>query len=202
MAEFKLFGEWDMSEVVVSDVGLRRYVNISPVLVPTTEGRDVAKQFWKSKKPIVERLVNRLFVSGHKGKKHWRSSSDFTGKKQLACNIVKRAFKTIEAKTKKNPVQVFVQAIENGAPCEGIATIEYGGVRYPKSVDISPQKRIDLALRWITQNAYAASAGSKAKKKINQALAEELMATADNDQAKSNTIKKRIELERQSEASR
>ncbi len=200
--ELKLFDKWDTSEVIVSDIGLRRYINLSPVLVPMTQGRDIAKQFWKSKKPIVERLINRLFVTGHRGKKHTRTSSVFTGKKQLSCNIVKEAFEIIETKTKKNPVQVFVKALENGAPSEGIATIEYGGVRYPKSMDVSPQRRIDLSLRWLTQNASAASASAKAKKTISQCLADEIMATADSDQAKSNTIKKSVELQRQAEASR
>ena len=141
-------------------------------------------------------------VSGHKGKKHWRTSKAFTGKKQLVYNITKKAFEIIEKKTGQNPIQILVKAIEIGSPREGIATIEYGGVRYPKSMDISPQKRIDLTLRWITQGAYSASASAKTKKNISTTLANEIMATAKGESEKSNCLRKRTELERQSEASR
>jgi len=201
LGNLKLFGVWDTSAVVVNDASLKPYININSVLVPTTQGKLVKKQFWKSKKPIVERLMNRLFVSGHKGKKHWRSSGMNTGKKQLAYNIVKKAFKIIEKKTGKNPVQVFIDALETGTPKEGVATIEYGGVRYPKAMDLSPQRRIDLVLRWMTQGAYNASAKAGTKKSIFETLAEEITATAHNDSA-SNTIKKKTDLERQAEASR
>jgi len=201
MTELKIFECWDISNVEAKNVSLKPYINLSPVLVPTTQGKLVKKQFWKSKKPIVERLMNRLFVSGHKGKKHWRSSGQNTGKKQLAYNIVKKTFEIIEKKTSKNPIQVFVDAIETSAPREGIATIEYGGVKYPKSMDLSPQRRIDLVLRWMTQGAYAASSKAGTKKSISETLAEEIIASAHNDSA-SNAIKKRTDLERQAEASR
>ena len=198
--EVKLFDMWD-SNVEVKDISLKPYINVKPVLVPTTQGKLVKKQFWKSKKPIVERLMNKLFVTGHKGKKHWRSSGHNTGKKQLAYNIVKETFKIIGKKENKNPAQVFVDAIENGAPREGIATIEYGGVRYPKSMDLSPQRRIDLVLRWMTQGAYNTSAKAGTKKTISQTLSEEIIAAAHNDST-SNIIKKKTDLERQAEASR
>ena len=198
----KLFGKWDTTEVSVSDPGLRGYINLTPIHVPRTLGRDIKNQFHKSKKPIVERLMNKLMVSGHKGKKHWRTSRHNTGKAITIMKNVKKAFEIIETKTKQNPVQIFVKAIEVGSPREGIATIEYGGVKYPKALDLSPQRRIDLALRWITQGAFAKSAGGKAKRNIWQSLADELIATANNDAAKSNCVTKKTELERQAQASR
>ncbi len=202
MVEIKLFNRWDTLEINVADPGLKRYINLTPVLAPHTQGRNTKKQFWKSKKPIVERLINRLFVTGHKSKKHWRSSGGFTGKKQNAYNIVKESFEIIECRTKKNPVQVFVEAIDKSAPTTGISTIEYGGVRYPKAMDLSPQRRIDLVLRWMTQGAYGVAAGSKSKKSMAEALSEEIIATAAGDTQKSSTMAKKVDLERQAEASR
>jgi len=199
--KFKLFDKWDVN-VEVLDPGLKQYITLSPVLVPYSAGRNVGKQFHKSKKNIVERLMNKLYVAGHKGKKHWRTSGHNTGKISTVYKIVKKAFEIIEERTKKNPVEVLIRAIEIGSPREGIATIEYGGMRYPKAVDLAPQRRIDLALRWITQGAYAASAAAGTKKAIWQTLADEIIATANNDTSKSNCIQKKTELERQAAASR
>ena len=202
MENLKLFGQWDVEGIEVNDIGLKPYVNLTPVHVPISQGKNIKKRFWKSKKPIVERLMNRLLVAGHKGKKHWRSSGQNTGKKQLAYNIIKNAFTIIENKTKKNPIKVLVDALEFGTPREGIATIEYGGVKYPKAIDVSPQRRIDLALRWITQGAFAASASAKTKKSISQTIAEEIIAASNNDATNSTAVKKKIDLERQAQASR
>jgi len=199
--KFKIFDRWDTS-IEVHDMGLKAYINLSPVLVPYSAGRTVKKQFHKSKKNIVERLMAKLFVAGHKGKKHWRTSHHNTGKITTVHKIVEKAFEIIEQKTKKNPIEVLVRAIEAGSPKEGTATIEYGGMRYPKAVDLAPQRRIDLALRWITQGAYAASAAAGTKKRIWETLADEIIATANKDAAKSNCIKKKTELERQAAASR
>ena len=198
---FKIFDRWD-SDIEVRDHGLKPYLTLSPVLVPYSAGRTASKQFHKSKKNIIERLMNKIYVAGHKGKKHWRTTGCNTGKITTVYKIVKKAFEIIEQKTQKNPIEVFVRALESGSAREGTATIEYGGVRYPKAADLAPQRRIDLVLRWITQGAYNSSANAKTKKAIWQTLADEIIATADGDTAKSNSIKKKIELERQAAASR
>ena len=199
---FLLFDKWSTYDIVVEDPGLKPYLNLDGVLVPFSAGRHVGKQFWKSKKHIVERFMNKLFVAGHKGKKHYRTSGVNTGKYTLSYRITKDAFNQIESKTKKNPVEVFVRALERGAPREGISTIEYGGVRYPKATDLAPQRRIDLALRWMTQGAFQASTAAKTKLTIPKALANEIIATAEGDQTKSNCLSKKFELERQAAASR
>ena len=198
---FKAFGRWDTKDIVVQDPGLKRYISLRPVLVPFTAGRLTEKQFWKSKKPIIERLANRIMVPGHKRKKHFRTSGPISGKKHIAYKIVKETFEIIEKRTKKNPIEVFVKAIETGAPREGITTIEYGGVAYPKAVDMSPQKRIDLVLRWFTQSAYHSAASSKSKNPVAKALAEEIIATYNNDN-KATVISRKIEVERQAQSSR
>ena len=64
-------------------------------------------------------------------------------------NIVKTAFEIIYLQTGSNPIEQLVRAIENTSPNEDTTTIAYGGVRYHVSVDISPQRRVDLALRFI-----------------------------------------------------
>ena len=105
----------------------------------------------------------------------------------------------IEKQTKSNPVEIFVRAIENAAPREEITTIEYGGARYPKAVEMAPQRRVDYALRLMTQGAYQASFGKK--KSIVDALANEIIKANKMDQT-SAAISKKLELERQADASR
>ena len=66
-----------------------------------------------------------------------------------------------EKQTKENPIKIFAKALENAAQREEIITIEYGGARYPKAVECAPQRRVDLALRYMTQGAYQKSFNSK-----------------------------------------
>ena len=75
--------------------------------------------------------------------------------------IVLDTLKIIEEKTKTNPVQVLVTAIENAAPRDGITVIEYGGARYPQAVDISPTRRVTMTLRIIVQGSYDKSFNKK-----------------------------------------
>jgi len=195
----KLFNRWDISEVNVSDPGLVNFVNLKPILVPKTSGRNVKVKFWKNKKPIVERLMNHLMIPGHKGKKHKTTSRHCTGKGITAYNIIIKTFDILEKKTNKNPVEVFVKALENASPREEITSIEYGGARYAQAVDCSPQRRIDLALRMMIQGAYANSFGKKMA--IEVALSNEILLAYNVDQ-KSNAISKKLELERQADSSR
>ncbi len=200
MIEFKIFGAWTTKDVSVEDPGLRRYISLDPVLVPRSSGRNANQRFSKSKSHIVERLMNKLMVPGHKGKKHHRTSGHMTGKAINVYNSVKKCFEIIEHNLKQNPVGVFVKALENASPREEITTIEYGGARYPQAVDCAPQRRIDIALRQFTQGAYNKSFGSK--KSLSQALADEILAAYRAEQAGSQAIAKKLELERQAASSR
>lgn len=197
--ELKLFGKWDW-KVEVKDPGLKKYINLTPVHIPRTFGRFQKQRFYRSKMNIVERLINKLMTPGHRGKKHKLMSRQCTGKWSTCVNLVKKAFEYIEKKEKRNPIEVLVRAIERVAPREEITTIEIGGIRYPKAVDVAPQRRVDLALRWITQAAFHGA--SRKKKKAWQALAEELIYAARGDATRSNALKKKIEVERQAAASR
>jgi len=199
MSEVKAFNRWDTKGIFVVDDGLKNFINLEPKVVPRSGGRHAAYRFHKSKAFIVERLINKVMNPGHKGKKHFKSSGNTTGKVQTAYRIVEEAFKKIEQKTKKNPIEVFVKALENAAPREEIITIEYGGARYPKAVECAPQRRIDIAIRLMTQGAFHKSFNSK--KPIVDTLADEIMnayALSNN----SNAIAKKLELERQADSSR
>jgi len=105
----------------------------------------------------------------------------------------------IESTTKQNPIGVVVRAIENAATREEIVTIEYGGARYPKAVECAPQRRVDIALRWMVQGAYHKSFNSK--KSFADALTEEIINASQASQ-NSNAISRKLELERQADASR
>ncbi|MBN1156957.1 30S ribosomal protein S7 [Candidatus Woesearchaeota archaeon] len=199
MSELKIFNRWGTENIKVDDPGLRPYITLNARIVPKTGARYAGNKFHKSNITIVERLINKVMIPGHKSKKHNKSSGHMTGKANVAYGIIEDSFRQIEARTKENPVAVFVKALENAAAREEIVTIEYGGARYPKAVECSPQRRIDLALRSMTQGAYAKSFNSK--KSIVAALAEEIVA-AYQCSPSSNAIAKKNELERQADASR
>jgi small subunit ribosomal protein S7 len=197
--EIKAFNRWSTEGIKVLDPGLVDYINISPRIVPKTGARYAGNRFHKSKVFIVERLMNKIMIAGHKGKKHYRSSSCTTGKGHNAYDIIEKVLRLIESRTKENPIKVFVKALENSCQREEIITIEYGGARYPKAVECAPQRRIDIALRHMTQGAYHKS--FNAKKPIEEFLAEEII-NAYNLSQSSNAIAKKLEVERQADSSR
>ncbi len=186
--EIKLWGRWSLSEVEVRDPGLRKYISLKPVLLPHTEGRHEKRRFAKSKVPIVERLINQMMRPGKNA-----------GKKMLAMNIVKRAFEIIELRTGKNPVQVLVWAIENASPREETTRIAFGGILYHVSVDVAPQRRVDLALRFISEGARNCSFNNP--KTIEECLADEIIAAAYGEPT-SYAIKRKEEIERIAYAAR
>jgi len=186
--EIKLFGKWSFKEVKVRDVGLERYVSLKPVTLPHSMGRHEHKRFRKANVNIVERLINNMMRPGKNA-----------GKKARAINIVKQAFEIVNIRTGKNPVEVLVNAIENSAPCEDTTRIQMGGVAYHLSVDVAPQRRIDLALRHITDGARQASVNNP--RSIEECLADELVMAGNHD-IKSFAVAKRHEIERVAQASR
>ncbi len=197
--QIKVFDQWPVDGIKVQDPGLQRYISLKPVIVPKTGARYAGNRFHKSKVFIIERLINKVMTTGHKSKKHVISSGHNTGKAIKAYEIVRNALKIIEQKTKKNPILVFVQALENAAPREEIVTIEYGGARYPKAVECAPQRRIDLVLRLFTQGACQKSFNKK--RSIETTLADEILG-AYNFSNSSLSISKKLELERQADSSR
>ncbi|HDQ59906.1 MAG TPA: 30S ribosomal protein S7 [Candidatus Woesearchaeota archaeon] len=199
MVELKLFGLYNSTGIEVKDPGLREYITLKPVYAPKSFGRYEHYRFHKSKMHIVERLINKLMTPGHKGKKHFRTSEFCTGKSATCTDLVKKTFRIILEKTKKNPVEVLVRAVEYAAPREEVTVIEMGGTRIPKQVDTAPQRRIDVALRWITQGAFQSVMNKKTP--IEVGLANEIIAASEND-TKSFAVSKSSEMERQATASR
>ncbi len=195
-----MFSQWDISKVAVSDPGLISYINLKQLALHT-HGRKSAKQFEKSEMGVVERLINSIMrsCSGKKiGGKMIRHRFG-CGKKTTAIRAVRDAFEEIEKKAKENPIQVLVRAIENAAPREETTRVKFGGITRHIAVDISPQRRIDFALR----NIAVAALGKayKSKKSRAQALAEEIIAAASDDNS-SLAIQKKNEVERVAKGAR
>ncbi len=186
--ELLVFGKWDPEEVEVKDPALKNYICLEPRYVIHTHGRHANIPFAKQNVFIVERLINKVM---RKGKN--------TGKKMLAYDIVREAFEIIHRKTKKNPLQVLVDAIINAGPREEVVRLKYGGIAVPKSVDTSSLRRVDVALRNLAEGARLAA--FKSKKSIAECLADELIAAANND-PKSYAVAKKEEVERVAKSAR
>jgi len=172
-SEIKLFDKWSFNEVIVTDAGLVDYINVKPIVAPRTNGYYHNTPFYKTKVNIVERLMNRVQVTGHKGKKHHHSSGHNTGKAKAIATMMKEILEILEKKTKENPIQVLVEAIEHAAPREEVIAIERSGARYAQAVDMAPTRRVDLVLRYLCQGA-----GQKAFNKTTdytKALADEIL---------------------------
>ena len=194
-----LFNRWDFSGVGVRDQGLKKYINLSPVIVPKTCGKYGTMSIHKAKMNIVERFITKLFVPGHRGKKHKLTSGHVVGGYQKVFSAVSDGFSIIESRTKKNPIQVLVDAIENGAMYEEVMGYRVGGTIARKAVIVAPQRRLDVSLRLIAQNVFSKSFHNK--KGFPQVLAEELIEIAANDQ-RNNVIRERIRLEKEAESAR
>ena len=194
--ESKFFGKWSAEGIEIKDMGLKRYISLKPNPVLHAAGRYAQRQFGKAEVSIVERLINKVMRSGpgvrKLGGKLIRGAKG-CGKKQKAYNIVRSAFEIIEERTKKNPVQVLVDAVQNSAPREETTRISYGGITYHVAVDSAPQRRLDIALMNLAGGAYSKS--FKSKKSIEECLAEELILASNYDM-KSFAVKKKEETER------
>ncbi len=178
----RLFGKWSWIGIEIRDPSLKRYISLKPIWLPHTGGRHEHRRFGKAEVPIIERLMNKLMGPGRNG-----------GKKHLAYNIVKTAFDIIYFETGENPIQVLVRAIENAAPREETTRIMYGGITYRVSVDVAPQRRVDLALRFLAEGARLCAFNNP--KPIEQCLAEEIILTSKGN-PQSYAIKQKEEIER------
>ena len=195
---FKIFDLYDLSEIEVKDAGLKSVINLKSRLALQTHGRN-SYRFGQAKVNVVERLMNRVAVAGHRGKKHKIIKGTSTGKYSKNMKIVLDAFKIIEKRTQKNPVEVLVRAIENSAPRDEITVIEYGGTRYPQAVDVSPLRRINMSLRWMVQGA--SDKAFNKKKTFTEAIAEEILLASEAN-GESFAMRKKNESEKQADAAR
>lgn len=198
----KVFGKWD-TDIAVEDLGIKSYVNLTPTVVLHTAGRHQKRRFWKNKMNIIERLSNKMMRSGSAGKKtggrFLRRHGGYTGKKQATYKTLKLAFEDINKKTKQNPLEVLVKALEYAGPREEVTTLSYGGIKYHLSVDTGSQRRLDMALKNIALGASLKT--FKTKKKFHETLAEEIILASKGEMA-SFSVNKKEEIERIAKSAR
>ena len=183
-----MFGKDSLSEVTVADGGLAKYIDLTPTNVPHSGGKHANRWFGKSKLSIVERLINNIM-----------RTEKYTGKKLKAYKAVSEAFDIVAERTKANPIQILVQGLENAAPREEVTRLQFGGISVPKAVDISPQRRLDIALRNLCTGVVNAS--MKNKKPIAQCLADEILLASKGEMT-SFAVAKKEEIERVAQSAR
>lgn len=128
---------------------------------------------------LVQGFINRLMKKG---------------KKSTANRIMYDSFELIEARAKRDALEVFEQAIRNTSPILEVKPRRVGGATYQVPVEVGPDRRLTLSMRWLLAAARARPGKSMAEK-----LAAELMDAANNSGA---AIKKREETHRMAEANR
>lgn len=184
---FPVLAKYNMDDVKVEDKGLERYINLDTENIYL--GAVFAnKMFAKSKVPIIERLINNVM-----------RTEKYTGKKIKAYKVVKSALEIIDKRTKSNPMQVLVHALQNSAPKEETTRLRFGGISVPKAVDTAPQRRIDIAIRNICTGVVNTS--HKNKKRMEVCLAEEIIKASKND-VSSFAVAKKNDAERVAKSAR
>jgi len=116
------------------------------------------------------------------------------GKKTTARKIVHGAFDSIKAQSKKDPLEVFRAAIENSSPLLQVRSRRVGGATYQVPMEVRPDKRVSLAMKWIL-----AAAKSKKGKPMREKLAEELLAAYKGE---GTAVRKKEDTHRMAEANR
>ena len=128
---------------------------------------------------LVSRLINNIMQDGKKG---------------TAQTILYNAFDLIAEKTGREPMEVFEEAIENIMPILEVKARRIGGANYQVPVEVRPERRITLGLRWLVQ--YSRSRGEKT---MEQRLANEIIDAANNTGA---SVKKREDTHKMAEANK
>jgi len=141
--------------------------------------RRVAKPDAKYNNQMVAQFINKLMNGG---------------KRSLAARILYNSFEIIEEKMHKNPLDVFEQAVNNAAPVLEVRPRRVGGATYQIPVEVPPDRRISLSMRWLVQAARSRPGKSMAEK-----LANEFMDAAQGTGA---TIKKKDDTHRMAEANK
>ena len=177
-----VFGKWDAAEVTCDDPGIAPYINLTTIGVPLSGGIHANQWFGKQRLSLIERFTNGLMRRGPN-----------SGKKGATVSAMNKALDTIHDRTGENPLQILVNAVVNSAPCEGITRIRFGATSQPKAVDVSPSRRVDMAIRNLTQGATSATV--KSKRNLTQCIVNEVLKAAEGD-VSSFAVSKREETER------
>jgi len=127
----------------------------------------------------VSRLINKVMLKG---------------KKSTARRIVYDAFDIMEERQRRNPVDVFEEALRNVMPVLEVKPRRVGGATYQVPMEVPPHRRLSLALRWLVQAARQRPGRSMAEK-----LAAELMDAANREGA---AVRRREDTHRMAEANR
>jgi small subunit ribosomal protein S5e len=122
-----------------------------------------------------------------------------TGKKLLTIRIVRQAFELINLSTGENPLVVLVNAVQRCGPREDSTRIGVGGAVRRQACDVSPLRRVNQALAWITH--FARNAAFRSSRTIAECLADELIA-ASKGLVESGAVKKKDETERTAKSNR
>ncbi len=128
---------------------------------------------------LVTKLVNSIMLDGKKG---------------VAQKVVYGAFETIEQKTGKSALDVFIQAMENIMPSLEVKARRVGGATYQVPIEVRPERRQTLGLRWITNYSR-----SRSEKTMKERLAAEIMDASNNT---GNSVKKKEDMHKMAEANR
>ena len=118
----------------------------------------------------------------------------YDGKKSAAEQIVYGAFDIIETKLRTEPLPIFQQALDNVAPAIEVRSRRVGGATYQVPVEVRPERRQALAIRWL----ITAARGRNDKTMIDR-LSNELIDASNN---RGNAVKKREDTHRMAEANR
>ncbi|PIQ04621.1 MAG: 30S ribosomal protein S7 [Candidatus Nealsonbacteria bacterium CG18_big_fil_WC_8_21_14_2_50_37_10] len=116
------------------------------------------------------------------------------GKKTIARKIVYGAFSIIKEKTKKEPLEVFEQALRNASPLLEVKPKRIGGATYQVPREVKRERRVTLAMRWLIK-----ATKSRKGKPTREKLAEELIEASENRGA---AVKKKEDTHRMAEANR
>ena len=128
---------------------------------------------------LVTKLTNSIMLDGKKG---------------VAQKVVYGAFEIIKDKTGKEPMEVYTQALENIMPSLEVKARRVGGATYQVPIEVRPERRQTLGLRWLT--TYARNRGEKTMK---ERLAGEIMDAANNT---GSSVKKREDTHKMAEANK
>ena len=128
---------------------------------------------------LVTKLTNSIMLDGKKG---------------VAQKVVYGAFEIIKDKTGKEPMEVYTQALENIMPSLEVKARRVGGATYQVPIEVRPERRQTLGLRWLTNYSRARS-----EKTMKERLAGEIMDAANN---LGSAVKKREDTHKMAESNK
>jgi len=128
---------------------------------------------------LVTRLVNRIMIDGKKG---------------VAQRILYKAFDLVRERTGRDPMEVFEAALKNVMPVLEVKARRVGGANYQVPVEVKPERRVSLGLRWLVNYAR-----TRSEKTMEERLAAEIIDASNNTGA---AVKKREDTHKMAEANR